>query len=136
MNSSESNLSLIRFDRSLKLFIHPLSSPHLQPTLQPPRRPLPLDQPLQFTGRPPPIKIPRLRSHLLPINKALPRPHVKTDIPPNRLVGFVRGFVTPYPVFDLHFLFFFIGGGRRWKSDGPICRPTFPLTERRFSCLF
>lgn len=106
----------------------PLPHPFPPPStfLPPPRPRPPLHPPLQLTSNPPPIKIPLLRHHFLPINKALPRRiGVETQIPLQGREPGGGGIVGPYFVFHG-------GGGRRSRGGGGdvvVCGAAFPFAE-------
>lgn len=92
------------------------------PSSPPPRPRPPFHPPLQLTRNPPPIKIPLLRLHLLPIHIALPRRiRIKAQIPLNPLKPRRRILVRPYFVLD-HF-------AARRVSDVVVGGRAFPFAE-------
>lgn len=98
--------------------------PHHHPTLHnlpSPRPRSPLNLPLNITRNPPPVKIPRLRLHLLPIDKALPRPSIKAHIPPQRLKALRRTVIRPGSIPHL------LASVRRFEIV--VGGPAFPFAE-------
>lgn len=100
-------------------------------TLHPPRRRVPLDDPLQLTRRPASVKVSRLRLHQFPIHVAIPRPGIERHVTLQILECRRRTLVTPDPISDdlLLFLYFFTSCR---KSDGVVGCPAFPLAEGGF----
>lgn len=70
-----------------------------------------------------PIKVPRLRLHLLPIDVATPRARIHRNIPLDRLKRLGGRFITPRPV--PNDLFVVVAGG----LQVPIRRAAFPFAE-------